>query len=362
MASKLILLTGGTGHVGYATLLEALRAGYKVRAAIRRESSIAEMKATKSIQPYRSQLTFVIVKDMTQEGAFDEAVKGVDYIVHVASPLPQPTDDYQATIIEPAVRGTIGILTSSTKEPSVKRIVITSSPAAVAPLEAFLPGYEGLLTASNRVPNRSGPYPNYQMAYAASKVAALNATDHFVASKKPAFDVINILPTLVVGKNELTTTKEAAIGRPGSNALVIGPVFGEHNPAGQPGITVHVEDVAFVHIAALDPKIEGNQSFGANSHGTDGVQFDDALEIVKRRFPRGVKEGVFPLGGSQTANRVRFDASATEEVFGFRFKSFEEQIVSLAGWYAELAAKESSGQGQASVSNGSATGHIKAVA
>jgi nucleoside-diphosphate-sugar epimerase len=146
MAGELILLTGGTGHLGYATLIEALRVGYRVRVAIRRESSIVEMKASKSIQPYLSKLAFVILKDSTKDGAFDKAVKGVDYVVHIASPLPQPSDDDEATIIQPPIRGTTGILYSALREPSVKRRVITSSIAAVAPLEAWGPGFEGVLT------------------------------------------------------------------------------------------------------------------------------------------------------------------------------------------------------------------------
>jgi len=182
MAGALIPLTGGTGHVGYATLIEALRVGYQVRVAIRRETSIAEMKATKSIQPYLSKLAFIIVKDVTVDGAFDKAIKGVDYVVHIAS-LPQPSEDDEAIIVQPAIRGTTGILYSALREPSVKRIVITSSIAAVAPIEAWGPGFEGVLTPRARVPDRSGPYDNYMMAYAAAKVAAFNRTLNFVARK-----------------------------------------------------------------------------------------------------------------------------------------------------------------------------------
>lgn len=333
----LILLTGGTGHVGYATLIEALRVGYKVRVAIRRESSIAEMKATKSVQPYLSRLAIIIVEDITKDGAFDKAVKGVDYVVHIASPLPQPTDDDEATIVQPAIRGTTGILYSALKERSVKRVIITSSLAAVAPMEAWAPGFERVLTPQDRVPDRSGPYDNGMMAYAAAKVAAYNRTLDFVAKEKPHFDVINVLPSFVIGKNELANTKEAISAPSGSNAIALNPIFGGQNPAGAPSVTVHVEDVAYVHVAALNPNIAGNQSFGVNWNGIKGINWDDAIEIVKRHFPKEVESGLFPLGGSQASNLIKFDATRTEEVFGIKFKSFEEQIVSLAGWYAEVA-------------------------
>jgi nucleoside-diphosphate-sugar epimerase len=126
-------LTGGTGHIGFATLIEALRKGYKVRAAIRRESSIAEIKATKSVQPYLDNLSFIIVPDITADGAFDEALKDVEKVIHIASPLARPSEDYEADIIQPAIRGTLSILTSALKYPGIKRVVITSSQGAVMP-------------------------------------------------------------------------------------------------------------------------------------------------------------------------------------------------------------------------------------
>jgi hypothetical protein len=45
-----------------------------------------------------------------------------------------------------------------------------------------------------------------------------------------------------------------------------------------------------------------------------------------------MESGVFPLGGSQKSIPLSFNARETEKAFEFRFKSFEEQIVSLGGW------------------------------
>ncbi|KAJ7186271.1 hypothetical protein GGX14DRAFT_409254 [Mycena pura] len=66
-----------------------------------------------------------------QDGAFDEAVKGVDAIEHIASPCHFHADD-PAELLEPAIRGTVGILESARKYgTAVKRVVVTSSCAAV---------------------------------------------------------------------------------------------------------------------------------------------------------------------------------------------------------------------------------------
>ena len=55
----------------------------------------------------------------------------VDYIIHVASPFHFNITDYNKDFYEPAIQGTVGILKEALKEGSVKRVVLTSSFAAV---------------------------------------------------------------------------------------------------------------------------------------------------------------------------------------------------------------------------------------
>jgi nucleoside-diphosphate-sugar epimerase len=62
----------------------------------------------------------------------------VDYIIHVASPFHFNVTDYNKDFYEPAIQGTTGILKEAIKEKSVKRIVITSSFAAVINPAKFL--------------------------------------------------------------------------------------------------------------------------------------------------------------------------------------------------------------------------------
>jgi nucleoside-diphosphate-sugar epimerase len=110
MPSDLVLITGGTGHVGFKVLVEALEAGYSVRAAIRDTSKKQLIVSTKSIQAINPgpRLTFIIVPDITVDSAYDEAVKGVKYVIHVASPLSTASmkpEDFGTLLIEPAVKG-----------------------------------------------------------------------------------------------------------------------------------------------------------------------------------------------------------------------------------------------------------------
>jgi uncharacterized protein YbjT (DUF2867 family) len=71
-------------------LVTALQAGYRVRASVRRSEQSEQIKSAKSIQPYLNKLEFIVVPDITVDGAFDAALKDVIFVEHIASPLARP--------------------------------------------------------------------------------------------------------------------------------------------------------------------------------------------------------------------------------------------------------------------------------
>lgn len=82
----------------------------------------------------------IIVPDITIPGAYDDAVKGVRYIVHIASPFSSPDlreSDWETGFIEPAVRGTVGMLESAATTSTVQRVVITGSVLSITGFGAF---------------------------------------------------------------------------------------------------------------------------------------------------------------------------------------------------------------------------------
>ena len=87
MSKQLILITGASGHLGFRTLVLALEAGYRARIALRRLEQAEALRKTRSIEPYLHSIEFVQVPDITSAGAYLEAVKGVDLILHIASPI-----------------------------------------------------------------------------------------------------------------------------------------------------------------------------------------------------------------------------------------------------------------------------------
>ncbi|MCJ1316942.1 hypothetical protein MMC15_002263 [Xylographa vitiligo] len=333
MSSPNLLITGATGHIGFRVLVEALKAGYKVRAAIRSEDKAKEILATPSIQALApgNKLSFIVVPDILAEGAYDEALKGVTYVLHLASPLANPSDDMEQTIVQPAIKGTTGILYSALKVSTVKRVVITSSVVAVLPLQTML-GTEDfkIHTAQDRQPAPEWPYGHPFVAYAASKVKALAATEDFVKAEKPHFDINNIHPGFVIGANELATTAESVIK--GTNGMMMGQVLGTMSDVPRMSGTVHLHDVAKVHILALDLAVKGGQSFAAIRNNV----WNDALGYVKKHFPQAVESGKLPANGDQPTLNIDFDASRTEETFSFKFQDYEAQTLSVVEQYLAL--------------------------
>ena len=108
-SSELVFITGATGHVGFKVLQDVLQAGYRARLAVRSEAKEQTILGNPTFKALNAadRVEFVIVPDLTVPGAYDEAVKGVDYAIHIASPLMggHTTDeDYKEHLIKPAVQ------------------------------------------------------------------------------------------------------------------------------------------------------------------------------------------------------------------------------------------------------------------
>ena len=74
----------------------------------------------------------LVKANLLEEGSFDSAIDGCQGVFHTASPFYHDVKDPQAELLDPAVKGTINVLSTCLKTPSVKRVVLTSSIASVA--------------------------------------------------------------------------------------------------------------------------------------------------------------------------------------------------------------------------------------
>jgi nucleoside-diphosphate-sugar epimerase len=338
--SNLVFITGGTGHIGFRVIVDTLKAGYSVRAAVRSQEKANKILLTPSIKALDSgpRLEFVTIPNLLVDGAYDEAIKGATYAIHVASPIEERHSEgasYAETLVEPAIRGTLNMLEAAKQTGTIRRVVITSSIEAIVPENVFMSGSATIFNEKNRTPSVPGPYHNTADAYSAGKIAALNGTEAWIAREKDAikFDVVNIFPGFVLGRNEFITSASDAIR--GTNKVVLGPVTGLDVGA-TPGFSVHLQDVAMAHVKSLNPEVPGNRGYLLISGGLEGTRWEDMFEVVERHFSEAVKVGDIPNSGKISSIPLKIDTSETEKALGFRHRSFEEQVKDVVGHYLEL--------------------------
>jgi dihydroflavonol-4-reductase len=124
---KKVLVTGISGFVGPHCAVELIKSGYSVRGSLRNLRKKEEIikGISKEVEVSDENLEFVSLDLLSDEG-WDDAMKGIDYVLHVASPFvmkePKNADD----LIKPAVEGTLRALKAAQKA-GIKRVVLTSS-------------------------------------------------------------------------------------------------------------------------------------------------------------------------------------------------------------------------------------------
>jgi len=196
-----VLVTGANGYVATWITKKYLEAGYSIRGAVRSLSKSAFLND--EFGHYGERFELVVVEDISRDGAFDEAVKGVDAIAHTASLIqinPTNPDD----VIVPAVRGTTSILNSALKHGStVKRVILTSSSVAVCGATTVArvldesnwndAAVEALKTKNSEMQ----PF----VVYMASKTLAEKAAWEFVAAhgSEISWDLVALNPPLILG-------------------------------------------------------------------------------------------------------------------------------------------------------------------
>lgn len=171
-------------------------------------------------------------------------------------------------------------------------------------------------------------FPHHLFAYAASKSLALDATDNFVKTEAPPFDVVIVVPSFVFGPGKLKESAEEFAR--GSNAILLGHLLGK--PTGPLlTISVHIDDVSRAHVAALKPSVAPGK-YLLDSEKTDWAI---ARQVVKTHFPESLGK-VFPEEVPTQTITLHLEGSKAEKAFGFRFKSFETQVKDTVKYYLGL--------------------------
>jgi nucleoside-diphosphate-sugar epimerase len=197
MSSKgLVLVTGANGFIGARTVEAFLNAGFSVRGAVRSSSSGDGLLAALPEAAAQGLLEIAEVPDITAAGAFDEAIKGVTAVAHLATPVSfYFTDpDY---VIRTAVEGARSILESAAKEAGLKHFVFMSSVVAVLsetkPQGHVFTEADWNETAPGTVAELGAKTPG-RTIYAASKTLAEREFWKFKEERKPSFTMAAVNP------------------------------------------------------------------------------------------------------------------------------------------------------------------------
>jgi nucleoside-diphosphate-sugar epimerase len=131
----LVLITGGTGFIGSHVINETLKAGYNVRLTIRKPKQARTV--IKRYPEHKSRIETALVPDMSKSEYFKDALKDVDYVFHIASPMPGSGPDVRSDYVDPAVQATEAVLFGAMEFSKIQKVVLMSSILALMPVDAF---------------------------------------------------------------------------------------------------------------------------------------------------------------------------------------------------------------------------------
>src|SRR5262245_62045347 len=108
--TKTVLVTGGTGYVAGWCVVALLERGYHVRTTVRAASKEKAVRDAVSTVVDPGDRLDVVVADLTNDDGWSAAMVGIDYVLHVASPLGEDNPGDPDDLIIPARDGALRVL------------------------------------------------------------------------------------------------------------------------------------------------------------------------------------------------------------------------------------------------------------
>jgi nucleoside-diphosphate-sugar epimerase len=211
--------------------------------------------------------------DLVNDAGWKEAVAGCDYVLHVASPIPPGVPKHEDELIVPARDGALRVLKAS-RDAGVKRVVLTSSMAAIA---------YGHKPQNEPYSEKDWTDLNGRdvAAYPKSKTIAERAAWDFIAKEGGALELSVVNPVFVQGP---------VLGADYSPSIMVVQRLMDGAMPGCPKLyfaIVDVRDVADLHIRAMtDPAAKGER-FIASAGNT--ISMLELAKVLRERMGEAAK-------------------------------------------------------------------------
>ncbi|MDG1038832.1 MAG: NAD-dependent epimerase/dehydratase family protein [Polaribacter sp.] len=327
---KKVLLTGISGFVGQHCAVQLLENGYSVRGSVRNFSKEQEVrKGIAKVIDAKDNLEFCELDLLNDEG-WDEAMKGCDYVLHVASPfvIAEPKDENE--MIKPAVEGTLRALKAA-KKAGVKKVVLTSSTVAMAGDKK-----KNHLTQASWTNAQTDNVGAYIKSKALAERAAWDFYNKQDSSDKMELTVVN--PGPIYGPTLTGNLSGASMGM--ISDLISGKVPMLPNVH---YVMSDVRDIAKIHVDAMENTESNGQRFIVTSekpYSFLSMAYTLKANGFKKSNPKKAPsfmvkfmslfnaemKGMLPFVDAE----VSADISPTKRVFDWKPISFEKTLIDSA--------------------------------
>lgn len=330
--SKPVLVTGATGYIASWVVKKLLEDGIVVHAAVRDISNKEKLKYLNELADNSNGSIKYFETDLLIEGSYQKAMEGCELVMHIASPFIMDSKNPQKDVIDPAFNGTKNVLNSVNEVKSVKKVVLTSSVAAIYGNNIDSKNVHNGVFNETMWNNTSTPESG---EYSYSKMIAEKEAWKIYRNQK-RWDLAVINPSFVLGPSINPHSKFE------SKKFMLQMGNGDLK-SGVPDIVlgaVDVRDVAQAHIkAGFDVKVKERYILSCESVSMLQIakfireKYGDEYPIPTKHAPKFLIWLIAPFIGvkrnfikNNVGYRVDFDNSKSKNVLGINYKPVDKAV------------------------------------
>ncbi len=255
--------------------------------------------------------------DLTRDDGWSAATAGCDYVLHIASPLPDHVPKDENELIVPARDGTLRVLRAA-RDAGARRVVLTSAFGAIG---------VGHKPRSRPFDETDWSDLNGNVApYQKSKTLAERASWDFIAREGHGMELAAVNPTTVLGP---------ALGADYSHSIRLIKNLLDGQP-GCPKINtcvVDVRDVADLHLRAMiDPAANGERFLAASGESLWMVEIARSLKRQLGEHAGKVSTRVLPNWFVRLVALVNPAMKGIVSHLGVNMNASAEKARRLLGW------------------------------